>query len=178
MGSALSVAASVALTLIVLATGGPETASGSSSGFSPSTIKGKWIGEWKNTTFNTTGTIRANIKELAGNKMGVLVDFGGSVFGCNDPAPVSVTLPKHTGANGWSSKGFNVSKQTQAFGNLKLTYSSASGSISGSGSAPPCNPNITYTVKGKLTSSKFNATVSINLGGGQTATSVLTAKKH
>lgn len=165
---------------LVVASGGPSGEGASASakgGFTPGKIAGKWIGSWENTTFGSKGSIRANVQVKPQNKMLLLADFGGFVFGCPDPPAAPVTLPKGTGKNTWSSSGFRVSKQTQAFGKLNLTYNFKSKSFTGSGSAPPCNPSITYTIDGKLTPTSFEATVQIDLGQ-QTATSKLSAKKQ
>jgi hypothetical protein len=148
------------------------------SGFTPAKIAGKWTGTWRNTTFGSEGSIRANAQAKPRNKMLLLADFGGNVFGCSDPASAPSILPKKAGANGWDSKGFRLSKQTKALGRLTLTYNFKTKSLTGSGTAPPCRPEISYTITGKLTPFKLTATVQIDLGGGQTATSELSATKQ
>lgn len=148
------------------------------SGFTPAKIAGKWIGTWKNITFGSEGSIRANVRAKPQNKMLLLADFGGNVFGCEDPASAPSTLPKKPGVNGWDRNGFRLSKQTKALGRLTLTYNFRSKSFTGSGTAPPCRPEISYTIDGKLTPAKLEATVQIDLGGGQTATSELSATKQ
>ena len=148
------------------------------SGFTPAKIAGKWTGTWKNTTFGSEGSIRANVQAKPQNKMLLLADFGGNVFGCEDPGSAPSTLPKKPGANGWDRNGFRLSKQTKALGRLTLTYNFRSKSFTGSGTAPPCRPEISYTIDGRLTPSKLEATVQIDLGGGQTATSELSATKQ
>lgn len=157
--------------------GGAATASGGAN-FTPAKIKGKWTGNWRNITFNTNGSIRANVQVKNNGKLLVpLVDFGGTVFGCADPPAALVSLPRGSGNNHWNSSGFKVNKFTQAFGKLNLTYDWTHKSFKGTGAKPPCNPNITYTVNGTLTKSRFTATVKIILGP-QTATSKLTANKQ
>jgi len=172
-------AGAVAATL-VLASGGSSGDGASTSakgGFAPGKIAGKWTGSWENTTFGSKGSIRANVQAKPQGKLLLLADFGGLVFGCEDPPAAPVTLPKGSGKNSWNSSGFRLSKQTQAFGKLNITYNFKAKSFEGSGSAPPCNPAITYTLDGKLTPSSFNATVEIDLGQ-QTATSKLSARKQ
>jgi hypothetical protein len=166
---------------IVLASSGSSGGGGASAsvaGFTPSKIKGKWTGNWHNITFNTNGSIRANVQVKNDGKLLVpLVDFGGNVFGCSNPPAALVPLPRGGGNNHWNNSGFKVNKFTQAFGKLNLTYDWTHKSFKGTGAKPPCNPNITYTVNGTLTKSKFTATVKIIIGP-QTATSKLTANKQ
>lgn len=146
------------------------------SGFKPDSLEGKWTGDWKNTTFGSEGSIRANVK-VKGEKFIPLVDFGGFVFGCADPDPEKVTLKKGSGKNTWDKKGFKVNKDTEAFGQLEITYKHSNNSFEGEGKKPPCNTDISYTLDGKLTEKKFSADVNINLGGGQKAKAELSAKK-
>ena len=160
--------------------GGDETASASAARFSPSKIKGKWTGQWTNTTFNSSGSIRANIRVRPGGsgpRIVLLIDFGGDVFGCPDPAAAVQSLRKGRGPNTWNAKGFRVRNTSQAFGKVNITYNFATKVLRGSGSAPPCNPSITYTLRGKLFPKRLSATVQIDLGS-QTATAKLTAKKN
>lgn len=165
---------------LVVASGGPSGGGASASakgGFTPAKIAGKWIGSWENITFGSKGSIRANVQVKPQNKMLLLADFGGNVFGCADPKGAPVTLPKGSGPNSWNASGFRLSKQGQALGKLTLNYNFKSRALKGSGAAPPCNPSITYTIDGRLTPTSFEATVQIDLGS-QTATSKLSAKKQ
>lgn len=172
-------AGAVATTLVAASGDSPDRGASDSkiSGFAPGKIAGKWTGSWENTTFGSQGSIRANVQAKPRNKLLLLADFGGNVFGCQDPTGAPVTLPKGSSKNSWNASGFRLSRQTKAFGKLTLTYNFKSKSFKGSGSAPPCNPSITFTIDGKLTPSSFNATVEIDLGQ-QTATSKLSAKKQ
>jgi hypothetical protein len=166
----------------VLASGDPGAGASKvkkARGFTPGKIAGKWTGTWRNTTFGSEGSIRANVQAKPRGKMLLLADFGGFVFGCPDPPAAPVTLSKGRGKNSWNANGFRFSRrQTQAFGELTIVYNFRSKSFKGSGSAPPCNPDIAYTIDGKLTPSSFGATVEIDLGAGQHATSELSAKKR
>lgn len=173
-------AGAVAATLVAASGGSPDgdaSASAKRGGFKPGKIAGKWTGEWENTTFGSKGSIRANVRAKPRDRLFLLADFGGAVFGCQDPSAAPATLPKGGGKNGWNAAGFRLSKQTQAFGRLNIVYNFKSKSFRGSGSAPPCNPSIAFTIAGKLTPARFEATVEIDLGG-QTATSKLSAKKR
>ena len=170
-----------AAALVAADPGGNEAStSKKAKGFTPAKIAGKWTGTWENTKFGSTGEIRVSVKPKAGNKLLFIADYGGLVFGCTDPPAVSVTVPKATkGANRWDSSGFRFSnKPTQAFGSLSITYNYKTKKLTGSGSGPPCRPEIKYTIEeGKLTPSKFEATANIDLGGGVTAKSKNTATK-
>jgi hypothetical protein len=167
----------VVVASLVAVAGGDVASTSAKRGFTPGKIGGKWTGAWRNLTFGSTGSIRANVR-VKKRKMVVLADFGGLVFGCEDPpATAPVTLRRGKGKNSWNAKGFRLSATTKAFGKLSLNYNFRKKTIRGKGAAPPCNPSISYTVKGKLTPSRFNATVNIDLGG-QKATSKLSAKKR
>lgn len=175
------VAGAVAATL-VFASGEPDAGSSAAKkakGFTPAKLSGKWTGEWKNTTFGSAGELRVNVQPKSGNKMLFLIDFGGLVFGCNDPAAVSITVPKaKKGPNRWDASGFRfANKPTEAFGSLSITYNFKTKSFKGSGSGPPCRPEIKYTIDAKLTPTGFTGNAQIDLGGGGTATSTMTATK-
>jgi hypothetical protein len=166
---------------IVMASSGSEDegtrAQASGGGFTPGKIKGKWTGQWRNTTFGSNGSIRANVQVRRGNRLVPLVDFGGFVFGCPNPPAATVTLRQGSGQNRWNNSGFKISTTTQAFGRLNINFNWANKTFKGNGSRPPCNRNITYTIDGRLTGSRFTATVKIDLGA-QTATSRLSANKQ
>lgn len=77
------------LAVAILALGAVAvTQAASHSSFTPKAIAGTWTGTWVNKTFGTTGSAKIVAKSLAGDtKLSFLADFGGHVFGCNDPAP-------------------------------------------------------------------------------------------
>ena len=51
-------------------------------------LAGEWVGDWRNTTYGTTGTVLAGIRvDAAGLTATVTIDLGGAVFGAGDPAP-------------------------------------------------------------------------------------------
>lgn len=156
--------------------GGGDRSAALAAAFSPKSLAGKWTGTWTNRTFGSTGAIRANVRFRNGRFV-PRVDFGGNVLGCPDPPAETVTLTKGSGADKWNARGFKVDEQTQAFGELKITYKHRGKSFTGSGGKPPCRPDeVTFTLKGKLTSTRFTATVTIQLPG-QTAVADLTATK-
>lgn len=178
VSAALAVGAFAAALVFASADSPDPLAKKGAGGFTPAKIKGKWTGGWTNTTFGSTGKIRANVQAKRGNKLVVIADFGGFVFGCEDPPAAIVTLTKGSGPNKWNSKGFKIKQKTEAFGMLNLTYVFKTKVFKGNGLNPPCRPELTFTLNGKLTGAKFRATVVNDLGGGSTATSKLTAAKR
>src|SRR5438132_484377 len=118
--------------------------------FTPKTIAGVWKGDWKNETFGSTGPATIIAKSLAKNtKLLFSVNFGGTVFGCPSvPPEATPALPKGAGPNHWSATGFLIKGASKDFGALTLTYKSASGSLTGSGSNPPCAQELSWTVAG------------------------------
>jgi hypothetical protein len=179
VGVLVAAGAVAAIVAASSSSGGSDPSAGASvAGFTPGKIKGKWTGSWRNTTFGSTGSIRANVQVKDGNKLVPLVDFGGLVFGCQNPDPAVVTLRRGSGNNTWNANGFRVSKFTQAFGKLNITYDFDNKKFKGTGSRPPCRESISYTINGTLTGSRFNADVNLNLGGGQRAHSTLSARKR
>lgn len=151
-------------------TAGPATA------FNPASLTGKWSGTWTNTTFGSTGSIRANVR-LKNGKLEPTIQFGGEVFGCPNPAPAIFSLSKGSGNNQYNSAGFKLKQNTAPFGALQGTYKHATKSVTGSGRDVACRPGLTWTLTGKLTSSTFTGTVNIDLGDGTKATAKLSAKK-
>jgi hypothetical protein len=141
--------------------------------FTPKTLAGTWNGTWKNETFGWPGPRRSPRSRFAGNtKLLFGVNFGGSVFGCPSvPRESTPALPKGRGANHWSPAGFAIKGASKDFGALTLTYKSATGSLTGSGSNPPCQPGLSWTIAGKFAGKTSNGKVNIKLASGQTAVS-------
>jgi hypothetical protein len=170
-----AVVAFVALAAAVL----PANA-GAATPFSPNAIAGTWTGTWTNETFGSTGPAKIVAKSLAGNtKLVFTVDFGGNVFGCEDPPAESAKpLTKGTGPGHWNAAGFQVKGGSKAFGNLTLTYKAATGALTGGGANPTCAMDLQWTVKGRFAGKAFTGTVTIKLArGAQTATSALSLKR-
>jgi hypothetical protein len=156
---------------------GGKAAATKAKDFTPKILKGKWTGEWENTTFGSTGDILANVKfKKATGKFTPLIDFSGNVFGCEDPPSDSFTIKEDKSKNKWTDNGFKVNTESDAFGDFKFTYKDATGKVTASGTSP-CNPDLTFTMEGELTSSSFTGTADINLGNGQSATSTLSANE-
>lgn len=166
------VAAAGAATVQVVAGPGGET----SAAFNPNSLTGKWSGNWKNTTFGSTGSIRATVRFKDG-KLKPTIQFGGNVFGCAAPPPAIFTLSKGSGNNQYNAGGFKVNRATEAFGKVVGTYKHSTNKLTGSGTKPPCRQQLKWKLTGKLTSSKFTGTVTITLEDGSKATAKLTAKK-
>lgn len=177
LGLAIAGGATAGIVAVASDSGDGPAKAERSTGFKPDSLEGKWTGKEENETFGISADIRANV-QVKGDKFTPLVEFNGPVFGCNDPDPEKVTIKKGSGDNTWNRKGFNVSKETEAFGQLDLAYKHKTGKIEGEGSEPPCNPDITYTVEGTLTSKRFQADVHIDLGGGQKAEATMSVKKR
>ena len=98
------------------------------------------------------------------------------MLGCPDPPADSLTLKEGDGKNKWDEDGFKVVTETEAFGDLKFTFKDGSDKVTASGNSP-CDPSTTFTLNGKLTSSKFTGTVDIKFGDGSGATAILGAEE-
>jgi len=169
----------VAVPAVTVAGGGTTAAKKKrAKGFTPKVLKGSWSGTWKNQTFGTTGPITAKFTAKR-KKLGIPLDFGGSVFGCADPPAASITLPKGKGANKWSKKGFTLDGPSAAFGQRVLTYKHKTRKVTGKGQDPPCAQGLTWTLSGKVSKKyrRLTAKVNINLANGGKAVSVLDVKK-
>ena len=54
--------------------------------------QGTWTGQWKNQTFGSTGSAKADVTvDEAAKTVTIVLDLGGSVFGERDPDPVTFT---------------------------------------------------------------------------------------
>ena len=148
----------------------------SAAAFKPKSLTGKWSGKWTNTTFGSTGSIRATVR-LRDGKLKATVQFGGNVHGCQDPPPAIFTLTKGDGNNQYNAKGFKIRSKSEAFGLIRGSYTHSTNKVKGSAKDVECRPGLTRTATGKLTADKFTATVNLDLGGGQKAKAKLTAKK-
>ena len=148
--------------------------------FSPKTLKGKWRGTWSNLTFGTSGPINATFATRnSGRRLKITLDFGGSVFGCQDPPAASITLPRGRANNRWHSGGFKLVGPSLAFGQRTITYSHRTRKVTGRGQDPPCAPGLTWTMSGRVsrTYKRLTATVNITLPNGQPAVSKLDVRK-
>lgn len=168
-----------ALVLAVLALAAPGLA-GAAGGFTPATLAGAWTGTWKNLRFGSTGPASITAKALAGGtKLVFSADFGGNVFGCTDPNPESSKpLTKGAGPGHWNDGGFVIAGASKAFGQIKLVYTHAKRTLTGSGSNPTCAAGLSWALAGKFAGATFTGKVSIKLPDGTTAVSDLSLKRR
>ena len=145
---------------------GANQALAATGDFHPRQLTGKWVGTWKNLTFGSQGSLRANVRFNADTKRMIpAVDFGGMMWGCVDnPAAEVVTLRKGTGPNTWNANGFRVSTDFVEGGTLVMRYVHEDHEITGHGTASDCRPNTTFTMAGKLFPGSFTATVKQDFG--------------
>jgi hypothetical protein len=56
-------------------------------------LAGEWEGEWRNTTYGSTGAVMADVRvDGAAHAATITVDLGGAVFGQGDPGPFELTI--------------------------------------------------------------------------------------
>lgn len=166
----------VALIALALPLSAAAATHHSSAAFSPKTLAGTWKGTWMNETFHTSGTLTLKISGTS--SMVLTAKITGNTFGCTAPGPQKFTIPKGSGATGWSSSGFKISATSKGFGSLKATYTNSTGKIVANGSHVTCSPGLTFKVTGKWTKTALNATANIHLGSGGTAKTVVKLTKQ
>jgi hypothetical protein len=145
------------------------------SAFTPKVIAGTWTGKWTNKTSGNTGPAKIVAKSLAGDaKLQFVSDFGGTIFGCNNPSPEkSKVLTKGSGYGHWSASGFKLKAVSNALGTVTLVYSHSAKTIKASGKNTPCLQGLTWTENGKFSGKKFSGTVKITFNDGSHNTAVL-----
>ncbi|MFM9997170.1 MAG: integrin alpha [Phycisphaerales bacterium] len=118
----------------------------------PSLPAGHYAGTWTNTTFSSSGAIRAD-GVIVASTLTMTIDADGGVFGLPDPPPFTLSGPITAG--GWSAAltGHAV------FGDLSVSVNAA-GQVTINGSNPPSGFITTYTATGTFTPSG-----QINLAG-------------
>jgi hypothetical protein len=176
----------VAAVLALAAVAVPAYAAGSDggaaqSGFSPKTLKGNWSGTWRNLTFGTSGTITGSFTTPnRGRRLRITLDFGGSVFGCQDPPPGTITLARGRRANQWHRGGFTLRGPSIALGQRTIRYAHSTRRVTGRGQDPPCAQGLTWTLAGRISRNlrRLTATVDITLPGGSKAESRLDVRKR
>jgi hypothetical protein len=145
----------------------------STAGFTPRSIAGTWRGTWTNETFNSTGPAFISVKAPQNKRLVFNADFGGNVFGCQDPPAEKGGITKGSGANHWNARGFVIKRRSNAFGTLKITYSHARRTLTGNGTNPTCNNGLRWSLSGRFEGKKFTGTVNITLPDGTPAVSRL-----
>jgi hypothetical protein len=148
------------------------SAGAAGTAFTPAKLAGSWRGTWKNQTFGTTGPAYITVR-VVGTSMRVRSDFGGRVFGCQDPPPEGVTILKGRGRSFWTSQGFAVRAASHAFGTLTIVYLDRTKTLRGQGINPTCQPRLKWTVLGQFAGRVFTGTVRITLPDGSRAVSKL-----
>lgn len=165
-----------ALLAVVLVAAVPATAHGA---FSPKKLKGTYLGSWTNKTFNVTGDLSLKATAARSNsRLAITADVEGTVYGCPDPEPVKLTMKKGTGANRWNRKGFHAVKKDATIGSLDIRYSDRTHRLRGSGSAPSCAPDVTWTFDGSWNGGQITGVATITLPGGSTAVTDVVARKQ
>lgn len=165
----MRVAAPLGLLAAALVLALPAT---SATGFTPKLLAGTWNGSWTNTTFGSTGPAKI-VAGAPGTKLTFTVDFGGNVFGCQDPPAGGGAITKGTGANHWSPAGFTIKRTGPAFGTTTIVYTHSNKKLRGNGFNPTCNPGLKWTLDGAFAGKTFSGTVNITLPDGSKATSKL-----
>jgi hypothetical protein len=153
--------------------------------FLPAMIAGHWSGTWESVTAGTAGSISGRVRTLPHEKMGITIDFNGSIFGCGDPPPFSFSAPHllHPGkltarpASGWTSSGFSVSSSTGSFGRFRATYEVRDNSLVITGSNPLCNRAIAYSARGHLFPSRAHLKIAVEGNGSVVEKGTITMTK-
>lgn len=164
------------LAVVPLALAMTAVATSAGASFTPSALAGTWKGTWKNQTYGSTGpaVIKATV---SGKNLNYVSDFGGHVFGCNNPPPEKGKITPGSGANHWNAAGFVYKRKSTSLGNTTLTYKHGAKTFNGGGSDPTCLKGLTWKMAGKFSGKSFKATVHITLPGGMHATSVVNLKR-
>ena len=157
--------------LVLLALALPASAA---TGFTPKLLAGTWNGSWMNETFGSTGPAKFVVTAPNNTKLLFTVDFGGNVFGCEDPPPGKGGITKGTGANHWNAVGFTIKNASPVFGTTTLVYTHANKKLRGNGMNPTCNPGLKWKIDGTFSGKTFAGTIQITLPDGMSAVSKLT----
>lgn len=134
---------------------------------------GTWTGQWKNTTFGTTGNASLALSmDLPAQSVSAVVDLDGNVFGAGAP-------PAQTLTGTFTEKGIVFSGTSPLLGTYALN---ADGFCSVSGRLTHLsNPTISSVdLAGTVTTTKVSLTYTITFspaGGGGTATGTVTLTK-
>jgi len=147
--------------------------------FNPKQLAGKWVGQWRNSTFGSTGAVRGNVKKK-GKRMKVLWDIDGTALGCADPPENKTVLKKGRGANRWNGRKFKAVDKSDTFGKVTFNYKRRNNKVTGSGGPGglPCSADKTYTFDGKLTNKKLNLDIDIKSNGAPFAKSTMSVGKQ
>jgi hypothetical protein len=158
--------------LLAVAPATALAAGGATPAFTPALLAGTWEGTWENQTFDTTGTANIVASAPGNTRLEFTVDFGGNVFGCDDPPPAKDGIPKGTGPNTWDGSGFRI-KISGPLGSQAFTYDHAKRTLTGTGTDPTCLVGLDWSIAGTFSDREFSGTVTIKLPNGTPATSKL-----
>jgi hypothetical protein len=127
----------------------------------------QYVGSWHNHTFGTTGPVTATL--IPGSvTVWITFDAGGSVFGGNDPPPVTIAGPDFQ--PGWTGMLSN----DPYYGTVNA-HITTSGAITVQGSSVPSPFVSSYSATGMLTACHLHLDGVINLFPTGTATTTINA---
>ncbi|GMQ82205.1 MAG: hypothetical protein BMS9Abin05_1650 [Rhodothermia bacterium] len=137
----------------------------------PTLYVGSWSGVWNNLTFLSTGAISVDISINQVQQTFVIVlDVDGSAFGGGDPPPETISLPL-------GEPGGPLVFVSPLFGTTTITFNTDGTFTVDSPNIPNAFVDSVNSV-GEFTTKTFTLTLTINLTGGGTATTVVTARKQ
>jgi hypothetical protein len=173
------------LVLVALALVVAGAAVAGSISFSPRLAAGTWHGSWTNVTFGSTGPVTLTIRaqgRAPKQRLRIALDFGGEVFGCEDPPPIAFTLARGQGANRWNPRRLRLKTPLSPLGALDVTFDFRNGTVRGAGSRPPCRTGISWAIVAgegdELAVGHVHLTLEITLEDGTKATSTVDLTKH
>lgn len=131
----------------------------------PTILPGHYLGTWNNTTFASTGAVKADVFVKNGI-VTIVFDAAGSVFGQGDPGPVLISGPLTAGGVAMSLTNHPL------LGNATFNIG-PTGTVTCNGTAVPA-PNVdTFTANGSLTGATLSLSGTIGLTGGGTANTTI-----
>ena len=147
--------------------------------FSPKKLKGDYAGRWRNTTFDVTGELRLKATHARRNtRLVITADVGGAVYGCPDPAPMTLRMRKGDGPNRWNKRGFRAVVKNGAVGSIDIRYSERTHRLRGTGTAPSCAPGVKWSFDRSWDKELIIGVADITLPDGGTAATDVVARKQ
>ncbi len=122
-------------------------------------LLGQWTGTWMNTTFGSSGSIDADATEVAANRINVMVDLGGFVFGFVDPPPF--TLDCLLNPDGTAS----CAVASQQLGQVDVMFN-PDGSVTGSMTSIPVPGIGSMDFSGTIANGQLDMTYTVRLPDG------------
>ncbi|HTX90861.1 MAG TPA: hypothetical protein VMC09_06555 [Anaerolineales bacterium] len=160
---------------VIPQTGGSDTQTAPTSGPDPSfpqasQFGGTWAGNWKNTTYGTTGKISATITVQPDGTLTADVTLGGNILGIGSPSPL--TFDGTYDATGLSFGG----PGEPIFGDLAVTVDYA-GKLAMEASNLPVPGIAKVSAAGTMTATELKVTYTVTFSTGATAKGTATLKK-